>query len=217
MTAIVGMLCSDGVVIGSDSSATFGLGEGFPPIMEQKPVKKVEVLHDCIIVAGTGQVGLGQRFCHIVDQAYAATSATQRIFGKHYVEVGTSLSALAMKDFNSTGIGYAPEKHRTVGYGALLAYTHSGKCYLCEFPHTNFQPEFKTPEIWYVSMGSGQNITDPFIAFLRRAFGKQQPTVAQASNFMSPLDAPACHCMQCGRHRRADANRGDKIGWRGEI
>jgi hypothetical protein len=32
------------------------------------------------------------------------------------------------------------------------------------------QPEFKTKEIWYVSMGCGQNIADPFLGLLRNVF-----------------------------------------------
>jgi hypothetical protein len=36
----------------------------------------------------------------------------------------------------------------------------------------DFQPEFKTDSIWFVSMGCGQPITDPFLGLMRRVFWK---------------------------------------------
>ena len=63
MTLLVGVLCTDGVVIGSDSAATLGSG------VLQSPVKKVYVVNDSILVATAGSVGLGQRFRHVVAQA----------------------------------------------------------------------------------------------------------------------------------------------------
>ena len=49
MTAVVGVLCKDGVVVGSDSSATFGPHPQFHTI-EQR-CKKISVIEDRIIVA----------------------------------------------------------------------------------------------------------------------------------------------------------------------
>src|SRR5262245_44873768 len=67
MTAIVGVLCRDGLVIGTDSSATFGSGN--LRTIEQ-PVEKLTIVGGTVIIAGTGQVGMGQRFNHIVEAAY---------------------------------------------------------------------------------------------------------------------------------------------------
>jgi hypothetical protein len=55
MTSVVGALCKDGVVVGSDSAATFVAG-GMRTI--EQPTEKLVVVRDHIIVAGTGQVGL---------------------------------------------------------------------------------------------------------------------------------------------------------------
>lgn len=66
MTILVGIKCKDGVLIGSDSSATFAAGQ--IRTIEQT-TKKIEIVDGKIIVAGTGQIGLGQRFCHQVEQA----------------------------------------------------------------------------------------------------------------------------------------------------
>lgn len=62
MTLLIGILCADGVVIGSDSAATLGSG------VLQTPVQKVHVVNDSVLVATAGNVGLGQRFRHVVAQ-----------------------------------------------------------------------------------------------------------------------------------------------------
>ena len=67
MTAIVGLLCKNAVIIGADSSTTFAQGQ--VPTIEQ-PSEKIEVIGEKVIVAGTGQVGLGQRFSVIVNKAF---------------------------------------------------------------------------------------------------------------------------------------------------
>jgi 20S proteasome alpha/beta subunit len=108
MTAIVGILCKDGIVVGTDSSATFST-PGIRTI--EQPAKKLDVIENRIIVAGTGQIGLGQRFCGIVKTAY-----DEKLFSKSYLDVGRGLSKRAIHDFIDTS---APK----TSYGALVAYT----------------------------------------------------------------------------------------------
>ena len=60
MTVIIGILCEDGVVIGSDSSATYGQSPLVKTI--EYEALKVEVLAGTVITAMTGAIGLGQRF-----------------------------------------------------------------------------------------------------------------------------------------------------------
>jgi hypothetical protein len=170
MTAIVGVLCRDGLVIGTDSSMTFGSGMGDRTI-EQR-AEKLKICSDLIIVAGTGQVGLGQRFCHIVEKAYA-----DKVFvgSHHFTNVGTELCRRTLTDFGSTGV-------KSGQYGALVGFPIGDQPYLCEFPISDFQPEFKTETMWYCSMGSGQPITDPFLALMREVFWDQGlPTVQDAT------------------------------------
>jgi len=170
MTAVVGVLCRDGLVIGTDSSTTTGSGIG-PPIMEQ-PTEKLKIVSDTIIVAGTGQVGLGQRFGYIVEKAHA-----EKVFlgTNHFTSVGTELCRRTLTDFGSTGV-------RPAQYGALVGFALGDKPHLCEFPVSDFQPEFKTETMWYCSMGSGQPITDPFLALMREVFwGSTVPTVQDAT------------------------------------
>jgi hypothetical protein len=63
MTVIVGILCSDGVVIGSDSAMVAGRAQsGYTIERQEGDVLKIEVIEDIAITAVTGAMGLAQRF-----------------------------------------------------------------------------------------------------------------------------------------------------------
>lgn len=169
MTAIVGVLCRDGLVIGTDSSATFTTGA--VPTIEQ-PTEKLHIYSGAVIVADTGQGGFGQRFGHIVEVAY-----TGKVFlgTNHHIDVGVELCKRAVQDFSSTMANRGT-------YGALVGFSLNNKPYLCEFAVADFQPEFKNETIWYCSMGSGQQIIDPFLALMREIFWNHGlPTVQDAT------------------------------------
>lgn len=156
MTILVGIKCKDGIVIGTDSSATFGTAE--IRTIEQS-TKKIEILHDKIIVAGTGEIGLGQRFCNLLSVGYSGGAFKNM----NAIQMSTKMSQLAVNDFASTA---ADKGH----FGALVAYPADHDIHLCEFAVTNFQPEHKTTGLWYASMGSGQIVVDPFLGLMRSVF-----------------------------------------------
>ena len=169
MTAIAGVLCQEGLVIGADSSATFGIGN-FKTIVQ--PTEKIAIIKDTVIVACTGAIGLAQRFTHVVETAYSAKK-----FTGHYLDVGKNLCALAISDFTSTGA----EKGKL---GALVGFPlGNADVHLCEFGQADFQPEFKDKKIWFASIGGGLHITDPFLAFLRDVFWDQGPPTIQDGIF----------------------------------
>jgi hypothetical protein len=188
LTAIVGIICSDGIVISTDSSATFGPSLYYHTI--EQPHKKIEIIGDKVIIAGTGEIGLGQRFCNIIFKELGELNGKQ-IPGesffkvKHPEEAMRNLAQKTIQNFHSTNPFYN-QPGNTVGfnYGALIAYTHGDDLHLCEFDPVKFQPELKFPDhqkIFFSSMGSGQQITDPFLGLMRRIFWKQAvPTVAEA-------------------------------------
>lgn len=155
MTVLVGVLCQDGIVIGADSASTFVAGS--TRTIEQ-PTTKIEIIGGSIIIAGTGPVGMKQRFAHIID-----TFWRDKKFQGDEITVARMLSGHAIRDFKET---YAPSGQ----FGALVAFPVHKKPVLCEFDVAAFQPELKTPDMWYVSMGSGQTITDPFLGFIRSVF-----------------------------------------------
>lgn len=172
MTILVGVLCKDdAVVIGTDSSATFGIAPEIPTI-EQKPVQKLFVVEKDMLVAGTGQVGLCQRFVNTVEQVRGKDN--KGVYAKTSIYVGTQMAIKCIEDFNSTS---APDGE----FGALVAFaTKSDKCSLVEYAVKDLQPVWKTSDRWFVSMGSGQTIADPILGLLRHVlFEKRQPDLAE--------------------------------------
>lgn len=164
MTVLVGILCSDGVVIGADSSATFTAGN-FRTV--EQPVTKLHVISNTFLSAGTGSGGMNQRFEYMLQDLRRAAAYPQM----DYMNVAINISNSARQNFGLTGC--------TQPFGALVAYYCNGKPWLCEFSD-QMQPEFKTEDLWFVSMGSGQPIADPFLGLLSRVFFKRkQPTLSE--------------------------------------
>lgn len=172
MTVVIGVLCEDGVVIGSDSAVTFVHGQ--IPTIEQKGTKIRVLTKNNIVLCGTGSVGLSQRFRDILKN-YFDQPANKN---KSNIQIGKELCVLAIQDFQSTGINKTAQQG--YGFGALIAFSLEGKRYLCEFAISDFQPEFKFDSLWYVSMGSGQLIADPFLGFVRKLLWENhRPNVNQ--------------------------------------
>jgi len=184
----VGVLCSDGVVIGSDSAATLDNGQ-FRTI--EQLTEKIDIVGSAIIVAGTGSIGLHQRFTSVISKAYDGSllqtlpghmggpnrpPITGKVFDKGKpLEIAKTLSRAALEDMALT--------YAKVGqYAALVAYPSRSEPHLCEFLIGDFQPELKEKErLWFASLGSAQAITDPFLGFIRRAFwGGGVPSVSDA-------------------------------------
>lgn len=160
MTSIVGIYCREGVVIGTDSSATFGDGS-FNTI--EQPYQKIDIVENKFIIAGTGAIGQGQRFCNIVEKL------VKNNVHQHYpIDIGRMLAKEATNDFIETN-AHASK------YGAMVAFSGKNIHGLCEFGIKDFQPELKTKKLWYGSMGSAQPITDPFLAFMREIFWYDGP------------------------------------------
>jgi hypothetical protein len=169
MTAIVGILCRDGVVIGSDSSATFGQGPNFRTI--EQPTEKIDVIGGHIIMTFTGEIGLSQRFKKIVQDAWGGNQ-----FRGSEFQVIKLLAKNAIEDFASTYVQLG-------SFGALVGFPLNHRPYLCEFAQNNFQPELKTDRLWYASMGSAQTITDSFLALMREIFWQGGPPSLQEGMF----------------------------------
>lgn len=174
MTVLVGIRCSDGVVMAADQAMTFSSGGG-PTISHRAP--KISVLHNSVIVAGTGQVGMKQRLVERVDQLWGVAAGKPECIkaGKTPVEVATTITAQMRETFFTT-------KASMGVFGALIAFPHfkSGP-QLCEFAVSDFQPEIKDDGCWYVSMGSGQSLADPYLAFMRQVYWRDgRPTLEHA-------------------------------------
>ena len=169
MTLLVGIRCTDGVVIAADSAVTFGAGQ-MTTISDSQC--KIEIIQDQLIVAGTGQVGLGQRFRWVVDRVWQDPNWPK----DDRVETPRMICANALQNFASTKV---QQGH----YGALLAYPAGDSAELCEFALADMQPELKTETMWYASMGSGQTLADPYLRLMRTVFWQDGPPNLQGGRF----------------------------------
>ncbi len=171
MTALIGIRCKDGVVIGADGSATF-VHEQHRTI--EQPTKKIEIVDDHVIVAGSGYVGHAQRFYDVVRRLWRG----QEFKGKGAIEVGKLLSQSGINDFQQTGI-------TQLDFSALVAFSAKDGMSLCELPSAaGFQPEIKMLEgNWWVAAGSGQPILDPLLAFFRSIFWNEEPPTLRGGIF----------------------------------
>lgn len=156
MTVLVGILCQDGVVVGTDSAATFG--DGAERTIEM-PVKKISIVGGKIIIAHTGAAGLGQRFTNIVEGLWT----NKKLSNKDRFEFVEEICRSTKQNFGSTFT-------QNGQYGALVAYSAKHAPHLCEFAVKTFDPELKDDDICFASMGSGQRLADPFLGLMRKVF-----------------------------------------------
>ena len=192
MTAIVGIRCKYGVVIGADSSATFGDGGG-NRFIEQSTRKKIEIIGDNLIVAGTGAVGHMQRF----SQSHKNCGGGKSFSGKSDIEIGKMLSSAGIADFNQT------HAMNNLEFAAMVAYPANDQPSLCELPggRALFQPEIKkVDDLWFASTGSGQSITDPFLALLRKVYWRDEAPALSPSIRAGPAGG-----LFCGSFTASDA------------
>jgi hypothetical protein len=170
MTVIVGILCSDGAVIGSDSAMVAGRSAtGYTIERQDGDVLKIEVVENDVITAVTGAMGLAQRFN---EQAVATIKALRvpfRQMGQNEVpsagtllhrliaekipigvtpynrlspvEIGRIVSQVTIADFQRTQSMY--QMNNGWGLGALFAFVHSDKPHLIDFDPVQFHPEHK--------------------------------------------------------------------------
>lgn len=176
MTSIVAIRCKDGVVIGADSSATFGDGARNRTV-EQLTDKKIEIIGNFAIVAGTGYVGHHQRFTAVVKRLYEENKF------RELDELATAklLSSEGIKDFGST---HVPQGG--IQYTAIVACPAKKAPCLVELPggSVHFQPEVKRlDDLWFTSAGSGQMITDAVLTLLKGVFWKEGPPTLKGGIF----------------------------------
>lgn len=165
MTLIVGVRCSEGVVIGADSAATLGaLGQQ----TVRQDCDKIEVVRDRVLVAVSGPLGLAQRFVGEVARRWAA----QKLSGESWEVMGKLRSAFAphIEEEMRAAQAALPVIGATALTSAvsqtLVALPLKRQAYLFQFDQQG-APEEATVQIPFVCIGSGQRLADPFMAFIR--------------------------------------------------
>ena len=174
MTVIIGILCEDGVVIGSDTVSTLAAAPGHTTIEQQNAIK-IEVIGGKAIIATTGAVGLAQRFKRVMK-----TVVSNNILdGADIYDIGIKISGTTIENFRLTASAQQQHPNYGWGLGALVAFKGpGGEPKLFEFDPFQFHPELKADTdpnrgdrtIRFATMGSGQTIADPLLGFIYKIF-----------------------------------------------
>jgi len=172
MTLIIGIKCRDGVAVGADSAATLGNPIGLSTVIQ--PMAKLNVIRDSAILATSGPVGLAQLHVDSVDGRWnslreadaAAACRSLRDALRPDVEVCLKMSSLAASIMGQGA-------RTPVVHSSVLAIAPKRRPLLIQFDY-HCNPEVATDDLPFVSIGSGQPIADPFLAFLRHTFWKDR-------------------------------------------
>jgi len=180
MTLIIGIKCSDGVIVGADGAATLG---SLDTRTAEQPTKKLYIHHNKIIIGVSGAVGLGQRLNAEIDRLYSGGGLANKEPDQAMTIMSTSLREHILPELK-----VAAETGKVVGNAALnsaitaslIALPIKHKPCLFQFDHQG-SPEESTEELPFACVGSGQTIADPFLGFIRRVFWNNGcPNINQA-------------------------------------
>ncbi len=179
MTVVVGILCQNGVVMAADSAATFSTGT--LATIGQQPTRKLVRINNNILYSSTGAIGISQ----IIADAVKTLWEGDKLKGNKTAEM---VMDIVGRRINELVLPYLSSAHlqQAVGVGggtavckSLISMPAEKKACLFQFD-ANGSPERSTPELPFVSLGSGQPIADPFLALLKRLlWNDTEPTLAE--------------------------------------
>ncbi len=179
MTVLVGIRCAGGIVIASDSAATFG-SNGQMTIGQQS-VQKVAIIRDNVVYAGTGAVGIAQLIIDSLDSGWSQKNFAGAKTGAQMMDlIGKRIAALVMPYLQTAQVQQGITRDASTSIcKSLVAIPVSGKFHLFQFD-INGAPEAATKDLPFVALGSGQAIADPFLALIKRLlWPNTEPTLAE--------------------------------------
>lgn len=170
MTLIIGMKCSNGIVMGADGAATYVTSVTQQTI--RQPVKKLSIIDNKVIIGISGPLGMSEQFKAVLEKLWIEKAFSN----KQTHEVMRILKENFYKQLEPE-IKSARDFKDLIGHPALqnvLTQTLIGICVskshrLFIFDH-QCSPEEAAGGICFYSVGIGQAIADPFLAFLRKIF-----------------------------------------------
>lgn len=170
MTLIIGIKCKDGIVMGSDGAATLGT-MGQTTIVQ--PVRKLETISNAIVLGVSGPIGIGQIFKGVIKKLWEEDKFHGKKESYEAMEfLSKSLWEHLKPEFQKASIAKSVIGNialMSTICSILIAIPISKKLCLFQF-NQQCSPEEATDNLPFVSIGSGQKIADPFLAFLRRIF-----------------------------------------------
>jgi hypothetical protein len=171
VTLIIGIKCKEGIVVASDGAATMG---SFNQSTLIQPLKKLTIIDGKVIVGVSGSVGLGQKIVASVDRTYK----DNLLSGKDSIQAMKILSE-KIRDEIRPEFEAAAMAQKCLGNGALTsAFTTTLIALPVKRIPSLFQfdqqgsSEESTEGLPFVSIGSGEQIADPFLGFVKKIFWK---------------------------------------------
>jgi len=160
----------------SDSAASLGIG--FMPVIGQQEVTKIVPLHNTILYSSTGGIGMSQLLSNKIAGVWNEAFFLNASAAESGHRIGTAIADVVRV--------YAQNAEALQQLGGLAGFCKSlvaipvkAKPCLFQLDNTGI-PEQATEELPFVALGSGQQIADPFLAFLRKILWKdRQPTLAE--------------------------------------
>ncbi|MGC4088424.1 MAG: hypothetical protein QM756_11110 [Polyangiaceae bacterium] len=175
MTLLVGIKCTNAVVLAADTAATYG---GLGGSTVKQLTRKICIVAEGAAIATSGPVGIGQRLAGELGQK-ALLDAVQGM------ESWQAMTLIRLKfvEHLVRELAIASEAAKALGQHALqsavsstlVALSVRGSPRLFQFDQQGAPEEFTT--LPWVTCGSGQNSADAFVSFLRRIFWRdREPT-----------------------------------------
>jgi hypothetical protein len=155
MTLIVGIRCSDGVILGSDSAVTFTDPSG-SPTTRTLIEGKIKIVTPQLMMAGTGIVAMSQAVEHRVGELARGGRELRRSDARKF---GNLLSQKVIDLFKGTGaLEFNPS------YGLLVAAScKDGPTLLSAVSNEAYQTTVVDDELPYSALGSGQPVAEALL------------------------------------------------------
>ena len=176
MTVVVGIYCSDGIVIAADSALTIA------GIVEQEYHKKIACILPHLFVGFAGDLGFAQRFRQVLKDVWS--HANGQTVESH--EIIKAFCQGGISEFLSTQRSDAKIE---VPSGFIVGFARNDSHHLAVFPLGGFQPIVINDNLPFFSIGSGHFITNPFLTFIKSVFWKDAPTPAVSVGIFSAIMA----------------------------
>lgn len=184
MTSVIGIHCKDGIVIAADSALTIAGS------IEQPYSEKITRVHDDLIVGFAGDLGFAQRFKNTLESNWKAYQ-TQNPQASAF-DLIKNCSAKGIQEYFSTFQynNYLPTQQQlAIPTEFLVAFAYKNQHHLVAYPAGHFQPLLLNDHFWYISIGSGSSITNPFLGFIREVFWEDNQSPSLNNGIFSAVMA----------------------------
>lgn len=170
MTLIVGILCSDGVVLAADGAATLGnLGQQ----TVRQSCRKLNIIDTKVVVGCSGAVGLAQCILGDVETCWKDPRTRNKPPVEWMKQVRKQILPAIEAELKAAAISATVVGHPVAMASAitqtLVAVPLGEEACLFQFNQQG-SPEQASSDLPFISIGSGQALADTFLAFLRRVF-----------------------------------------------